>query len=412
MELYRKISATNNFNFSGGAAIIPRMTSAFSPPPSLSLRTDALARVFDNVVSSQKFLWLLAILDCLSVPKYRKAPVIPMDLLVCHMLNTAKRTLEQFRLQQASQHDKFHSYLEVCRQRSGIFPRELDYSFGELPGVCGRIPRSVYTPLTASTAAPYRMLVPFLPSNTKITMGNVRREAKEMSGSDSPAPYHFSDDGGKIIVHSEWAGYFADNADILRGWVLWHWTRFLESRNSGTPSLTAKITGVVRGSMSVPCKLWDAVILRAPDETRCIYSGERLELDNYGVDHYLPWKFVAHDNFWNLVPTLKGVNSSKGDTLPDARYLDKLAGIHRVAIATYHERPDLHKECGGLMIPYLTDLQVSAPTTPPAEDEIRGAYRRVVPAMEAFAKNQGFRVGWKFRKTGAGKKRTQSPLVS
>ena len=386
------------------------MSIPVSPPESPSLPTVALARVFDNVVSSQKFLWMLAILDALSLSRFRDSngPIIPMDFLVCHMLNTAKGTLERFRLQQFSHHDKFHPYLELCRQRNGIFTRE--YSLDELPGVCGRIPRSVYNPLTASTAAPYRFLGPFLP-DIKMTTANVRQKAADLFSKDSPVPYHFSKDGKAIIIHSGWAAYFVDNADIVRGWTLWNWARFLEIRNPSTPSLTAKITGVVRGPLAKPRKLWDATFLHSPHMARCIYSGEALELDNYSVDHYLPWEFIGHDNFWNLVPTLKEVNSSKSDILPDNRYLDRLAKIHHVAIVTYHEHPDLRRGCGRLMLSYSDDLQVNAHDSPPDESKIREAYRRTIPAFMALARNQGFRTGWRHRKVGVKNKRTQSPPV-
>lgn len=368
------------------------------PPPFSALPTDALAQVFANTASSHKFLWTLAILDILSLPKFRDAdrPAIPMKLLVCHMLNTAMGTLECFRLQQFSRYDKFQAYLELCRQQSGIFRQ--DYSLAELDKVCGRIPRSVYTPLVSADAAPYRFLVPFVNPDIRVNMTNIRREAQQLAESDSPAPYYFSDNRSDIIVHPRWREYFAANADIVRGWVLWHWARFLETRNPSTPSLSAKITGVVRGSLVTPRKLWDAVILRAPGEVRCIYSGMPLEVDNYSVDHYLPWEFIGHDNFWNLAPTIKEVNSSKGDKLPDAKYLEKLAGIHGAAIAAYHERADLRRACGSLMLAYFTDLQVSAHDAPPNEGDILGAYQRVVPALMSLAENQGFKSGWQHRK--------------
>ena len=222
----------------------------------------------------------------------------------------------------------------------------------------------------------------------------------KMSGRDSPAPppYHFSNGGDKIIIHPKWTGYFSDNADIVRGWTLWHWARFLESRNPSTPSLTAKITGITRSALTKPRKLWDAAILRSPEEMRCIYSNKPLELDNYGVDHYLPWEFVAHDNFWNLTPTLKEINSSKGNTLPDDRYLGKLARMHRIAIATYHERLDLRHGCGELMLSYFTDLHINAHDSPPDDREILEAYRRGVAAYTVIAKNQGFKTGWQYNR--------------
>ena len=373
------------------------MNAAATLPESPSLRTAALARVLDRVTSSHKFLWLLAILDVLQSPSYQgnNSSTIPLGLLVYHMLELAQATLEQFRLEQYIYHDRFQNYLELCRDRSQLFvgnaagENRLDAS--------RRIPRDVYRPLTGADSAPYRFLVPFLPKDTNITMNNVRRITKDMSGSDAPAPYHFADDGESIIIHPHWLKYLADNANIVRGWTLWHWTRFLESHNPNTPSLTAKITGVVRGSLATQRKLWDAAMLYKPAAIRCIYSGEALKLDNYSIDHYLPWEFVGHDNFWNLVPTLREVNSSKSDTLPADHYLEGLAKIHSIAIETYHMHKTLHRECGSLMLAYLTDLQVSAHDTLPNGKEIVTAYHRVIPALVALARNQGFSTGWQYR---------------
>lgn len=53
----------------------------------------------------------------------------------------------------------------------------------------------------------------------------------------------------------------------------------------------------------------------------------------YSLDHFLPWRFVAHDSLWNIVPTPKRVNSAKGDRLPDfEKYFDRLARTQFIAL--------------------------------------------------------------------------------
>ena len=34
------------------------------------------------------------------------------------------------------------------------------------------------------------------------------------------------------------------------------------------------------------------------------------------IDHFVPWSYVAHDEFWNLSPTTRSINSSKSNNLP------------------------------------------------------------------------------------------------
>ena len=53
-----------------------------------------------------------------------------------------------------------------------------------------------------------------------------------------------------------------------------------------------------------------------------IYTGEPFDdagfakLGPMGVDHFIPWSFVLHDEPWDLAPTFRDVNSGKGSKLP------------------------------------------------------------------------------------------------
>ena len=38
--------------------------------------------------------------------------------------------------------------------------------------------------------------------------------------------------------------------------------------------------------------------------------------NNISIDHFVPWSYVAHDEFWNLHPTTKSINSKKSNNLP------------------------------------------------------------------------------------------------
>jgi hypothetical protein len=50
--------------------------------------------------------------------------------------------------------------------------------------------------------------------------------------------------------------------------------------------------------------------------------------------HFLPWSFAGHDQPWNLIPTLKEVNTSKSDQLPAAKYLDHFISLQYEAFHT------------------------------------------------------------------------------
>ena len=61
-----------------------------------------------------------------------------------------------------------------------------------------------------------------------------------------------------------------------------------------------------------------------------IYMGQGFNVDSinkYGeinIDHYVPWGFVLHNELWNLIPTFKNINSSKGNNIRNKnKYLDE-----------------------------------------------------------------------------------------
>lgn len=59
-----------------------------------------------------------------------------------------------------------------------------------------------------------------------------------------------------------------------------------------------------------------------------IYQNTPMTNSNISIDHFVPWSYVAHDELWNLHPTTRGINSSKGNRVPDWNtYFPKLAAL-------------------------------------------------------------------------------------
>ena len=369
------------------------MTAPVLPSGPASLSIGTMAGLFRNAVSSYKFLWVLSILEILSDGKFAARP-IPVRLALFHMLNIAREPLDRFRLVFGNpEHDHVRQHLNTARERRGLFERE--YTGEEMMDAYKLLPRAVYVPMSAAGAAPYRLLTPFL-SGVRFNKTAIQEAARlAFDREDSPILYRFSENGESIVIHADWERYLLENFEVVRGWVMWHWVRFLEQHNRNTPAIAAKLDGVSRGNLQKHRELWEIVMMRAQKPLRCIYSGRVVSPDDYSLDHYLPWEFVCHDSFWNLVPIPQGVNSSKNDNLPHERHMDKLVAMHQTAIAAYHaRRDDLRKKYERIMSSYATDLRVDAHESVPDNAALAEAYERVVPASIAFAKGQGFKDGW------------------
>ena len=56
-----------------------------------------------------------------------------------------------------------------------------------------------------------------------------------------------------------------------------------------------------------------------------IYSEKLLGLNDFDIDHFVPWSFVANDELWNLLPMDSSLNSSKSNNLPQWKYFELFA---------------------------------------------------------------------------------------
>lgn len=52
----------------------------------------------------------------------------------------------------------------------------------------------------------------------------------------------------------------------------------------------------------------------------CVWSGKKLE--NYDVDHLIPFSIYYNNDLWNLLPSDSKTNNSKSDKIPTARLID------------------------------------------------------------------------------------------
>ena len=54
---------------------------------------------------------------------------------------------------------------------------------------------------------------------------------------------------------------------------------------------------------------------------------------HFSLDHFLPWRFVAHDLLWNIIPAPGDVNSTKSDNLPNIElYFNSFARLQYEAL--------------------------------------------------------------------------------
>ncbi|WP_461099666.1 HNH endonuclease domain-containing protein [Telluribacter humicola] len=173
---------------------------------------------------------------------------------------------------------------------------------------------------------PYRFLRPFFEQEVRgVPDQYINRRIIELANQSTRVPYRFLDN--EIELNDDWAIYLQQHQAILQGFIQWHLFKFLQKHNPNVVGLSEKLEKPGVRVLSRANKFWKEYLKSNP-YLPCIYSTQIITSDNFSLDHFLPWSFVAHDQLWNIIPTPKSVNSAKSDWLPSVDlYLDQYATL-------------------------------------------------------------------------------------
>jgi hypothetical protein len=298
-------------------------------PNEPNIDVSRLAVIFNDTTNSYKFYWFLAILDALSGGANER---LEFDDLAMRMVANVWFPLDYYKLSFGKQDGfkKVADYISVHMTvdpspRASALEIQISHSLGEveiraIKSKVGELLRWV----------PYRFLRPFFMvelrrlTDTKVNGAVIKLCNDNFERDSRRVMYKF--EGKSIILNGNWLDYFKTHHQILRGFIYWHLIKFLQKNNPNVPGLSSKIfkPDASDRNLSDATKFWKAFLSETPGY-QCIYSGMPLTQENFSLDHFLPWSFVVHNHFWNLIPVPKSVNSSKSDWLPDWSYFPKFA---------------------------------------------------------------------------------------
>ncbi len=375
---------------------------ALRPPPCDGLDIAAFSLVFRNTTTSHKFLWGRALLRSLKKNGFQSCE-ISLPSMAAGMLDAARRPVCVFRLR-LSKDDKIDKLwfpeLEsmphwnkrmLTRLKDGdIFLRRSH-----------NIPREISEGLT--TYASHLFMSPFFGNSVKGLAGppkfrKIRALAKERFDGELPPPYRFSGAGGAIIVHPKWAQYISRNFEILDSWIMWELARHLQQINPSIPAIVSKLDAKAAPNTTRQKNFWRRAMARRPGRFHCIYTGEAIADDNFVLDHYIPWSFVAHDNMWNLVPVSDAGNEAKSDNLPDSgEYFNHFVNMQHIAVQSLHAFPDKTR-WDDIFEPYLTDLNLDAAQAAADKSALSAALAGTIEPLLSIAKTRNFAHDWVFGK--------------
>jgi hypothetical protein len=353
-------------------------------------KTFYLGQVFNDTTNSYKLLWFLGLLSLVQRPR---AETLPLADALTEMATAGWHPVCLYRLTLGRQDKLQHAILEI--QTASKLPPEAKAAEvrkfvaaspsarGQLDGFCRYVPTRFLSPwfkdqLTGRKDSEKDRLIVQL--------------AQASQNGPLPTPYWFEAD--RVRFNPSWRHFLLDNLAVVQAFAEYQFAHYLQTRNPNVPGIINKLSAPTERDLRLAHEFWQFVRDRfqqagEPQRFRNIYSDQPLTQE-FAIDHFLPWSFVAHDLMWNLAPVDAATNSSKGDTLPDLdTYLPRLVSLHSGAISLAKERPKLledYTEAFKLDVPGLLALSESA---------LRAKYHDIMASQAQVAANQGFQMGWK-----------------
>jgi hypothetical protein len=151
--------------------------------------------------------------------------------------------------------------------------------------------------------------------------------------------------------------YFQQNYVFLKAWAFFKWGHYVQKNNPNSFAVIQKISPTFkRVSLSSQRDFWKTVL--DEESIRCPYSKELLSPDNFDLDHFLPRRYIAHDQFWNLIPSNPSLNREKNDRIPDREFIEPFIELQSLAINKYRNLiPNAKNEISNYLIELSIDTE-------------------------------------------------------
>lgn len=280
-------------------------------PHSNALPVSKLAASFGNTSATYKFYWLLAILELVEEGQV----TIPKRHLFARMIGNAWYTVNYFHVSFGKQ-DLIQQAVQSILEQERL---TIDIKKGLLLPILENSDLKV----TQQALYHFNKNVPhwFLsPWFSKVAGENDVAYRKRIYSSsqafENDCLYALHDD--HIVINQKWVGYLKANAKILKDFIYWNLTLFLQTRNPNVPDIANKlIRPPFRGALTNQRKNYWDIVFKELGTVDCIFTNTALTAEKYALDHFIPHAFVSHDLIWNLVPIDTSFNSAKSDKLPN-----------------------------------------------------------------------------------------------
>ena len=336
-------------------------------PESNQLPVNLLAACFYSTSATYKYYWLLSILQEV---ENENLSVHKRDLFA-RMISNAWYTVNYFHLSFGKQDLIQDAIREINSIEKISIDEKQDNVFRILSSTKNRATEQQLWHFNRNL--PHWFLSPWFPGMDKAAIYYASKTF------DENCLYALNDEA--IQVNPRWRTYLISNARFLKDFCLWNLAIFLQAKNPNVPDIPNKlIKSAVRSNLTKQrTKFWDLVVNEL-GSVKCIYTGNKLTIGNYAVEHFVPYNFVSHDLIWNLIPADQSFNILKSDKLPPLeKYFDPFFDIQKAAFEIVRVKSPENK----MLEDYLTIF-------PDLNNFTREKFKDRIQPLITIASNNGF----------------------
>lgn len=357
-------------------------------PYSESLDIAHFSRLFDNKSECYKLFWFQAIVSKIMQGKN----VFTYEELIDVMIADAWYMVTEYHLN-LGPNDNLEKVVnrlaEISTMKSG---EKKDVILEYLAQCKDREVRSMKR--TLSQNVPYRLQAPFMESMKGSEWKRSGQELAERINQEKRLMYYFQAFNGlqtRIELQPDWIVYIQQNHEIIQGWIELNMITYLQRRNPSVPGIVDKLYPPKERKLDKVKKYWRLIIHMHP--IREIYADIELNEKDISIDHFVPWSYVAHDEFWNLHPTTKSINSSKSNSLPDWNlYFPLLCKEEYASYEMMWKYPKVHDEFEKCAKEHLNNIEIRGRLYREglSEEEFAERLSEVILPVYQSARNAGF----------------------
>jgi 5-methylcytosine-specific restriction endonuclease McrA len=362
-------------------------------PNSNSVSVRPLSGAFRRTTNSYKYYWFLAIIEHV---REGDSLVVTIDDLLSRMIAAVWYPVNYFRLSFGKQ-DRLEKIAKRVKTVGALTDDSTRRDVRKaIESIVNRDTEVSDDVRSLGRYVPFRFLTPWfddklrgIPDHKK--NARIQQLAATSFSDQNPPLYRFRlESPGRIELHPSWDRYLQRHQRIARDFCLWNLLAYLRKKNPNVPDIATKLFRPKTRRLRTARRFWNLYLTKNPGLS-CLYSGKVLVRNGFAIDHFLPWRFISHDQLWNLVPVTQSANVRKTDSLPDLEtYFDSFAELQYASFKTAL-RANWEKSLEDYALLFSDDLTAigSLHLT-----EFRSRLYSCITPLEQIAANMGFDRGW------------------